>query len=84
MRMFELLRESAHEQVVWWHDRDARPALHRRDPQHASLGPALGGLRDVVVRSEDEALRDALRLVARHDLQGRRLRSEPGWRQSRC
>ena len=61
MRMFELLRESAHEQVVWWHDETLGlrciVAIH-----NTVLGPALGGLRMWLYASEDEALRDALRL----------------------
>jgi leucine dehydrogenase len=61
MRMFELLRESAHEQVVWWHDETLGlrciVAIH-----NTVLGPALGGLRMWPYASEDEALRDALRL----------------------
>jgi leucine dehydrogenase len=59
--MFELLRESDHEQVVYLQDRTLGlrciVAIH-----DTTLGPALGGLRMWPYASDDEALRDALRL----------------------
>lgn len=61
MTMFENLGESGHEQVVFFHDReiDLRciVAIH-----NTVLGPAFGGLRMWPYATEQEALRDVLRL----------------------
>ena len=59
--MFETLAASGHEQVVFCHNPDAGLkaiiAIH-----NTLLGPALGGVRMRPYASEDEALRDVLRL----------------------
>jgi len=60
-RVFERMRESGHEQVVFCHDRvsglKAIIAIH-----DTTLGPALGGCRMWPYASEEEALIDVLRL----------------------
>lgn len=61
MSLFEDLSVMGHEQVVFCHDKPtglkAIIAIH-----DTTLGPALGGCRMWDYRSEDEALRDVLRL----------------------
>jgi leucine dehydrogenase len=59
--VFESILDSQHEQVVFCHDPDtglkAIIAIH-----NTVLGPALGGTRMWVYKSEAEALNDVLRL----------------------
>jgi len=59
--LFETLERSAHEQVMFCHDRQAKLkaiiAIH-----NTILGPALGGVRIRPYASAEHALRDALRL----------------------
>lgn len=61
MKLFDLFTEEPYEQVVYFYDRDtglrAVVAIH-----DTTLGPALGGTRMWAYPSEDEALRDVLRL----------------------
>ena len=62
MRLFELMKEHGHEQVVFWSDPGSNYrgiiAIH-----NTTLGPALGGTRLWNYATEDEALVDALRLA---------------------
>jgi leucine dehydrogenase len=61
MELFDTCQESGHEQVVFCHNRDvglrAIIAIH-----NTTLGPALGGTRMWPYKTEEEALRDVLRL----------------------
>jgi leucine dehydrogenase len=61
MELFDTCQASGHEQVVFCHNRDvglrAIIAIH-----NTTLGPALGGTRMWPYESEEEALRDVLRL----------------------
>lgn len=61
MDLFETIREMGHEQVVFCHDKDsgmkAIIAIH-----DTGLGPAMGATRLRPYISEEEALRDVLRL----------------------
>lgn len=61
MELFETIDSTAHEQVVFCHNKDAGlkaiVAIH-----NSILGPALGGLRMWPYASEEEALKDVLRL----------------------
>jgi leucine dehydrogenase len=61
MELFDTCQEFGHEQVVFCHNRDvglrAIIAIH-----NTTLGPALGGTRMWPYESEEEALRDVLRL----------------------
>jgi len=61
MNLFESLERRGHEEVVFCHDKDAGLkaiiAIH-----NTALGPALGGLRMWPYETEDQALRDVLRL----------------------
>ena len=61
MELFDTCQASGHEQVVFCHNRDvglrAIIAIH-----NTTLGPALGGTRMWSYNSEEEALRDVLRL----------------------
>jgi leucine dehydrogenase len=61
MELFDTCQASGHEQVVFCHNRDvglrAIIAIH-----NTTLGPALGGTRMWPYDSEEEALRDVLRL----------------------
>jgi leucine dehydrogenase len=61
MELFDTCQEFGHEQVVFCHNRDvglrAIIAIH-----NTTLGPALGGTRMWPYETEEEALRDALRL----------------------
>ena len=61
MELFDTCQEFGHEQVVFCHNRDvglrAIIAIH-----NTTLGPALGGTRMWPYDSEEEALRDVLRL----------------------
>ncbi len=61
MAIFEDLTTMGHEQVVFCHDKTtglkAIIAIH-----DTTLGPALGGCRMWDYKSEEEALRDVLRL----------------------
>lgn len=61
MNHFELLSESGHEQLIYCLNKEANLkaiiAIH-----DTTLGPALGGTRMMNYSSEDEAIRDALRL----------------------
>jgi len=61
MSIFELMGQFDHEQVVFCHDKSvglkAIIAIH-----NTTLGPALGGTRMRVYKSEEDALLDALRL----------------------
>lgn len=61
MEVFQLMQQYGHEQVVFCHDRTsglkAIIAIH-----DTTLGPALGGTRMWPYASEEEALRDVLRL----------------------
>ncbi|MEX2281898.1 MAG: Glu/Leu/Phe/Val dehydrogenase [Gemmatimonadota bacterium] len=62
MRLFELMKEHGHEQVVFWFDPGSSYrgiiAIH-----NTTLGPALGGTRFWNYSTEEEALVDALRLA---------------------
>ncbi len=62
MKIFELMKENGHEQVVFWSDPSANYrgiiAIH-----NTTLGPALGGTRFWSYDSDDAALIDALRLA---------------------
>jgi leucine dehydrogenase len=59
--VFESIGTMGHEQVVFCHNRDAGLraiiAIH-----NTTLGPALGGTRMWPYETEEEALRDVLRL----------------------
>lgn len=61
MELFKTMDEREHEQVVFFHCKHsglkAIVAIH-----DTTLGPALGGLRMYNYKSEEEALRDVLRL----------------------
>lgn len=61
MKLFETVKDMGHEQVLFCHDKDldfkAIIALH-----DTSLGPAMGATRLWPYASEEEALRDVLRL----------------------
>jgi leucine dehydrogenase len=61
MELFDTCQEFGHEQVVFCHNRDvglrAIIAIH-----NTTLGPALGGTRMWPYATEEEALRDVLRL----------------------
>jgi leucine dehydrogenase len=61
MNLFDAMSEGGHEQVVWCHEPvsglRAIIAIHS-----TALGPALGGARFRPYASEDDALRDVLRL----------------------
>jgi leucine dehydrogenase len=61
MELFDTCHEFGHEQVVFCHNRDvglrAIIAIH-----NTTLGPALGGTRMWPYETEEEALRDVLRL----------------------
>ncbi|MDT8321539.1 MAG: Glu/Leu/Phe/Val dehydrogenase dimerization domain-containing protein [Xanthomonadales bacterium] len=61
MELFATAHESGHEQVIFCHNRDvglrAIIAIH-----DTTLGPALGGTRMWPYNTEEEALRDVLRL----------------------
>ena len=61
MELFDTCQESGHEQVVFCHSPDvglrAIIAIH-----NTTLGPALGGTRMWPYETEEEALRDVLRL----------------------
>lgn len=61
MELFDTCQEFGHEQVVFCHNRDvglrAIIAIH-----NTTLGPALGGTRMWPYETEEEALRDVLRL----------------------
>lgn len=61
MKLFETVKEMGHEQVLFCHDKDldfkAIIALH-----DTSLGPAMGATRLWSYASEQDALRDVLRL----------------------
>jgi leucine dehydrogenase len=61
MQLFQTLATEGHEQVVYFHFKEAGlraiVAIH-----NTTLGPALGGLRMWPYASEDEALKDVLRL----------------------
>ena len=61
MELFDTCQASGHEQVVFCHNRDvglrAIIAIH-----NTTLGPALGGTRMWPYKTEEEALRDVLRL----------------------
>jgi leucine dehydrogenase len=61
MNLFETIQETEHEQIVFCNNKDAGLraiiAIH-----NTTLGPALGGTRMWPYASEDEALRDVLRL----------------------
>lgn len=61
MKLFETVREMGHEQVLFCHDKElnfkAIIALH-----DTSLGSAMGATRLLPYASEDDALRDVLRL----------------------
>ena len=61
MELFDTCQEFGHEQIVFCHNRDvglrAIIAIH-----NTTLGPALGGTRMWPYETEEEALRDALRL----------------------
>jgi leucine dehydrogenase len=61
MELFDTVHESKHEQIVFCHNRDAGLraiiAIH-----NTTLGPALGGTRMWPYETEEEALRDVLRL----------------------
>lgn len=61
MKLFESVKEMGHEQVLFCHDKDldfkAIIALH-----DTSLGPAMGATRLLPYASEEDALRDVLRL----------------------
>jgi leucine dehydrogenase len=61
MRIFELMKEHGHEQVVFWSD----PITNYRGIiaiHNTTLGPALGGTRFWNYESEEEAIIDVLRL----------------------
>ncbi len=61
MELFEVISETKHEQIVFCHNEDAGLraiiAIH-----NTILGPALGGTRMWPYATEEEALRDVLRL----------------------
>ncbi len=61
MKLFETVKEMGHEQVLFCHDKElnfkAIIALH-----DTSLGPAMGATRLLPYASEEDALRDVLRL----------------------
>jgi leucine dehydrogenase len=61
MELFDTCQEFGHEQIVFCHNQDvglrAIIAIH-----NTTLGPALGGTRMWSYETEEEALRDALRL----------------------
>jgi leucine dehydrogenase len=61
MELFDTCQEFGHEQIVFCHNRDvglrAIIAIH-----NTTLGPALGGTRMWPYETEEEALRDVLRL----------------------
>jgi leucine dehydrogenase len=61
MELFESVFESEHEQIVFCHNKDAglRAIIGIHD---TTLGPALGGTRMWPYATEEEALRDVLRL----------------------
>lgn len=62
MNIFEMMKEKEHEQLVYCHDRasglKAIIAIH-----NTTLGPALGGCRMWNYNSEEEAIKDVLRLA---------------------
>jgi leucine dehydrogenase len=62
MKIFETIAEMGHEQVVFCHDRSSgyRGIIAIHD---TTLGPALGGTRFWNYASDEEALRDVLRLA---------------------
>jgi leucine dehydrogenase len=61
MELFETVFESEHEQIVFCHNKDA--GLRAIIGIHnTTLGPALGGTRMWPYATEEEALRDVLRL----------------------
>src|SRR5690554_3194493 len=61
MNIFETIDKTEHEEVVFCHNKDvglkAIIAIH-----NTVLGPALGGLRMWPYKTEDEAVKDVLRL----------------------
>lgn len=61
MNNFDLLKESGHEQLTFCHNEEAGLkaiiAIH-----DTTLGPALGGTRMIDYQSEEDAIKDALRL----------------------
>ena len=61
MKLFETIREMGHEQVLFCYDKDsdvkAIIAIH-----NTGLGPAMGATRLLPYTSEEDALRDVLRL----------------------
>ncbi len=62
MKLFDLMKEHGHEQVVFWSD----PSVNYRGIiaiHNTTLGPALGGTRFWSYDSDHEALIDALRLA---------------------
>ncbi|MCC5669510.1 tryptophan dehydrogenase ScyB [Nostoc sp. CHAB 5784] len=61
MKFFETIREMGHEQIFFCHDKesDLRAIIAIHD---TSLGPAMGATRLWPYASEDDALRDVLRL----------------------
>ena len=61
MRVFEAMSAGRHEQIVWCHEPTS--GLRSIIAIHSTaLGPALGGARFRPYASEDDALRDVLRL----------------------
>jgi leucine dehydrogenase len=61
MELFDTVFESEHEQIVFCHNKDA--GLRAIIGIHnTTLGPALGGTRMWPYATEEEALRDVLRL----------------------
>ena len=80
MEIFKRSASTTHEQVVFCNEPSCGYkgiiAIH-----DTTLGPALGGTRFWNYASDDEAIVDALRLVARDDLQGGGRRAQPGRRQ---
>ena len=79
---FSQMADMGHEQLVVCHDQSSgyRGIIAIHD---TTLGPALGGTRFWNYKSDEEAIVDALRLVARHDVQERRGRPQPRRRQVR-